>query len=256
MPSVGESRTVPCPADCTGGTWSYTCPTNCSYPGGQVTATLTGYTPAVGTGSCVTTKQVTCPAMFKCYDYLSTGTYLTFNSSGLPSSATGSGWEVKTIDVNGKNYGGEHDVFEWSSYYDVYGTFNLNSYKLTVWHNYEYSWFPIRFRMVGVRGGGMADVLLHEFDLGTLTPWHYMYLSDYKGSTISSSSGQYATLKYVDTTGSGDWEMVVECGEATKSEDIRQIKFQIFSIQGRSDCINYGTDCRTYYNVYCNATPS
>jgi hypothetical protein len=58
--------TDPCPADCSGGSWSYTCPTNCGYSGGNVTATLTGYTPAVGTGSCTTSKDVYCPAQPSC----------------------------------------------------------------------------------------------------------------------------------------------------------------------------------------------
>ena len=56
----------PCPADCSEGTWSYTCPTNCGYGGGNVTATLVNYTPAVGTGSCTTTKQQPCPAKPAC----------------------------------------------------------------------------------------------------------------------------------------------------------------------------------------------
>ena len=56
----------PCPADCSEGTWSYTCPTNCGYRGGNVTATLVNYTPAVGTGSCTTTKQQPCPAKPAC----------------------------------------------------------------------------------------------------------------------------------------------------------------------------------------------
>jgi len=55
-----------CPANCTGGKWEYTCPTGCGYGGGEVTATLTGYTPAVGTGTCVTSKQVTCPGTPAC----------------------------------------------------------------------------------------------------------------------------------------------------------------------------------------------
>ncbi len=69
MPSVGEKRTVPCPADCTGGWWSYTCPTYCDYPGGEVTETLIGYTPAVGTGAaCTTTMTRTCPPAITCTD--------------------------------------------------------------------------------------------------------------------------------------------------------------------------------------------
>ena len=60
-----QSKT-PC-APCTGGTWSYTCPTYCGYGGGQVTATLTGYTPAVGTGAdCTTSKQVDCDSTPAC----------------------------------------------------------------------------------------------------------------------------------------------------------------------------------------------
>jgi len=58
--------TNPCPADCSGGTWNYTCPTNCGYGGGNVTATRTGYTPAVGTGSCTTTRSQSCPAQPSC----------------------------------------------------------------------------------------------------------------------------------------------------------------------------------------------
>ena len=54
--------TDPCPADCSGGEWSYTCPNYCGYEGGNVTATLVNYTPAVGTGSCTTSKDVYCPA--------------------------------------------------------------------------------------------------------------------------------------------------------------------------------------------------
>jgi hypothetical protein len=67
--------TPACPADCSGGTWNYTCPTNCGYGGGNVTATLTGYTPAVGTGSCTTTKSVSCPATDPCPADCSGGTW-------------------------------------------------------------------------------------------------------------------------------------------------------------------------------------
>jgi len=67
--------TDPCPADCSGGTWSYTCPTNCGYGGGNVTATLVNYTPAVGTGSCTTTKQQYCPARDPCPADCSGGTW-------------------------------------------------------------------------------------------------------------------------------------------------------------------------------------
>jgi hypothetical protein len=63
--------TPACPADCSGGSWSHTCPTQCGYGGGNVTATLTGYTPAVGTGSCTTTKNVWCPATQLCTTELS-----------------------------------------------------------------------------------------------------------------------------------------------------------------------------------------
>ena len=68
MPSVGQKRTVLCPADCTGGWWSYTCPTYCDYAGGEVTETLIGYTPAVGTGACTTTMTRKCPAAITCAD--------------------------------------------------------------------------------------------------------------------------------------------------------------------------------------------
>jgi hypothetical protein len=65
-PTYSCPATAACPADCTGGSWSYTCPTECGYGGGNVTATLVGYTPAVGTGSCTTTKSVYCPATSLC----------------------------------------------------------------------------------------------------------------------------------------------------------------------------------------------
>jgi hypothetical protein len=65
-PTYECPATNPCPADCSGGTWNYTCPTNCGYVGGNVTATRTGYTPAVGTGSCTTTRSQSCPAQPSC----------------------------------------------------------------------------------------------------------------------------------------------------------------------------------------------
>jgi hypothetical protein len=65
-PTYSCPATPACPADCSGGSWSYTCPTQCGYGGGNVTATLVDYNPAVGTGSCTTTKNVYCPAQPSC----------------------------------------------------------------------------------------------------------------------------------------------------------------------------------------------
>ena len=71
-PNTGTAPTYSCPArepcavDCSGGNWSYTCPTHCGYRGGNVTATRVNYTPAQYGGSCTTTKQQPCPAKPAC----------------------------------------------------------------------------------------------------------------------------------------------------------------------------------------------
>ena len=56
----------PCSVDCEEGTWSFTCPTNCGYGGGNVPATLVNYKPAQYGGSCTTTKEHYCPATEPC----------------------------------------------------------------------------------------------------------------------------------------------------------------------------------------------
>ena len=62
-PAVGATRNVQCPANCVGGRWDKTstdCP-SCNYAGGTITATWTGVTtPAVGKGTCPTTKTIQC----------------------------------------------------------------------------------------------------------------------------------------------------------------------------------------------------
>ena len=55
--------TDPCPADCSGGEWSYTCPNYCGYEGGYTTKVWTGGTPAVGDGEqCPSPTAHYCPA--------------------------------------------------------------------------------------------------------------------------------------------------------------------------------------------------
>ena len=93
-PCKGDSykqTKTPC-APCTGGTWNWSCPNTCGYDGGQVTATLTGYTPAVGTGTpCTTTTQVNCPSTPACPPC----EYTDWEYSGSCTSAGGRGRQKK-----------------------------------------------------------------------------------------------------------------------------------------------------------------
>ena len=61
--------TDPCPADCSGGSWSYTCPNYCGYEGGYTTKVWAGGTPAVGDGEqCPSPTTTYCPAKTCCVE--------------------------------------------------------------------------------------------------------------------------------------------------------------------------------------------
>jgi hypothetical protein len=254
-PNTGPAPTYSCPAtpscstDCEGGNWDQyasgfpPCNTECSYPGKTYTRNWVGATPATGDGqACPDSDTKTCPAQTMCSKRLYSSAGLTFKS-GLPEpdGHIPNGWSV--VDV-----GGGQSAWQWTSEYDNYNTYKLDSYKLRVYHRYEYSWFPIRWRMLDG-----SDYVLHEFDLGAVgrRPYDYMYSTDYKGQSFSVSSGYYATCEYVDTSGTDDWEMRVSC---TGHPQVRQIKFQIFYIQGRNNCTFFGSGCRTVYSISCDAS--
>ena len=242
--------TPSCSTDCEGGNWDQyasgfpPCNRECSYPEKTYTRNWVGATPATGDGqACPDSETKTCPAQTMCSKRLYSSASLTFTRDSLPDpdGHIPNGWSV--VDV-----GGGQSAWQWTSEYDNYNTYKLDSYKLGVYHRYEHSWFPIRWRMLNE-----SDDVLHEFDLGAIgrKPWDYMYSVDYKGQSFSNSSGYYATCEYVDTSGTGDWEMRVSC---TGHPQVRQIKFQIFYIQGRNDCRTSGSDCSTVYSITCDAS--
>jgi hypothetical protein len=260
-PSPTERRYCPatpaCAVDCQGGNWNrYSsglpeCPTNCSYPGATFSRQWVNATPATGGGKeCPSSETKTCNAAMTCSDmliYNQNYGMLKFTSESRPdpSAVSFSAWSV--VNVGGK------DAWQWTSPYDYYRKYKLNSYVLKPHHRYEHSWFPIVFRMVGVSDRG-EDVIVHEFDLEAAgkTPYNFMYYPN-GGETVYQTSGYSSTLEYVDTTGTSDWEMHVSCGTEARDLQFRQLKFQMFSIVGRNDCIKYGSDCSTYYTLTCDA---
>ena len=116
--------------------------------------------------------------------------------------------------------------------------------------DYAHSFFPIKFRMLGVRRvkskqlpfGSEEEFLLHEFDLAPRWPYYYMYRTHEFGNSVSSTSGD-AVAEYIRMD--GDWAMKVTCDVS----NLKQLKLQIFSIQGRENCKRYGRECSLYYTT-------
>ena len=259
-------RTCPatpaCAVDCQGGNWNQyssglpDCPTNCSYPGETFSRQWVNATPATGGGKeCPSSETKTCNAAMTCSDmvintYQLNRALLTFTPEGLPdpSDEASSKWSVVASGWSLVNVGGK-DAWQWTSPYDYYRKYKLNSYVLDVNHRYKSSWFPKVFRMVGVSDRG--EDVIHEFDLESAGKIPYNFMYNNEGETVYQTSGYSSTLEYVDTTGFADYEMRVSCGTEASKLKFRQLKFQMFSIDGRTDC-QVGLDCDTYYELQCD----
>ena len=120
--------------------------------------------------------------------------------------------------------------------------------------DYARYFFPIKFRMLGVRRvkskqlpfGSTEEFLLHEFDLAPRWSYDYMYRTHEFGNSVSSKSGD-AVAEYIP---GGYSAMKVTCDVS----NLKQLKLQIFSIRGREDCKRYGRGCSLYYTTEFEGT--
>ena len=81
----------------------------------------------------------------------------------------------------------------------------------------------------------------------TFARWRGVYPVMSRRASVATTAGG----RPVNTYGRrSEWAMKVTCDVS----NLKQLKFQIFSIQGRENCKRYGRECSVYYTTNFEAS--